>query len=282
MIASALQYHTVSGFAGLGGKVEATSFSDLTIAQGSSFNLSFDNKKDVIIADFRESQKILTALGSDFCRFSNSAFQSIMPISDEIVEKDKLAWSMVKLYYSAFYAGHSIIRALGESCSFLDGTHVRRFNALATAMGTPPMFSIKAGLYQCSVDSSTTIVNYVKAGGAVGGTHEAFWAIFEKEIRKLSPKILSSSMERTEALQVVERLYEFEQLLKGINPVSHGALCLVRNELQYKHGFGVWFPTRVRKDTRKRFGRLVTQWLRDPMDRAGPGNLHRSIGGFSA
>ena len=119
LIATALQPHMINGFMTLRGRGSG-GLSELLVDKTRGYDLDFDSLEESISVDFRDTQLITPAMGVDCCRFATAAFQSIVPATEEIVEKDTLAWSMVKLYYAAFYAGHSIIRILGESCSFLD------------------------------------------------------------------------------------------------------------------------------------------------------------------
>jgi hypothetical protein len=189
----------------------------------------------------------------------------MVPVSREITEKDTLAWSIIKLYYSAFYAGHSIIRMLGESCSFLERAHTSRISALGTAMGKSPNFRIERGLYHCKLNSGATAIKYVKAGGAVGGAHESFWKIFEGRIHELAEGVLVGGLIPSEAQRVFVQFQSFEQAL-NTGARAYGALSALRNDLQYRHLFGVWFPVQLRKREREKLSRLAAQWQRDPMD----------------
>ena len=52
---------------------------------------------------------------------------------------------------------------------------------------------------------------------------------------------------------------------------GHGApfcswLSVIRNDIQYRHHFGVWLPCNVGKAERQQLSRLAYQWKRDPMD----------------
>jgi hypothetical protein len=265
IIAEALQPHTVSGLLSLGGRAGLGNLSDLLIGQSSSYDLDFDDTEQSISIDFRDSRSVIPALGSDCCRFATAAFQSIAPVSKEIIEKDTLAWSIVKLYYAAFYAGHSIIRILGESCSFLERVHTGRISSIALAIGKTPNFSINRGLYHCTINSTASALKYMKAGGAVGGTHESFWSIFYTRMHDLSEAVLMGQLIPAESQQVFAQLRSLEQIL-NMGGAMHGALSIVRNDLQYKHLFGVWFPVQVRKRDRETLSRLGAQWQRDPMN----------------
>lgn len=264
LMVAALQPHMMNGFMSLGGR-GAGGLSELLIDKTKGYDLDFDSLEESISVDFRDNQLIIPALGVDCCRFATAAFQSIVPISEEIVDKDTLAWSMVKLYYAAFYAGHSIIRILGESCSFLERIHTTRINSVASAIGKTPGFRIERGLYHCTVNASGSAVKYIKAAPVTGGAHESFWGVFERRLRHFANNILVGHLVPAEAQLVFVQLQALQQILGMVGPSMHGALSMVRNDLQYKHQFGVWFPVQIKKRERELLGRLVAQWLRDPM-----------------
>ncbi len=266
MMAAALQPHTVGGLISLGGRSALGGLSDLLIDARSSYDLDFNDTDESILVDFRDTRLIVPALGADSSRFATAAFQSIAPTVKEIIEKDTLAWSIVKLYYAAFYAGHSIIRMLGESCSFLERSHTSRISELGVAMGKQRSFRIDRGLYHCSANSTASALKYVKARDGMGGAHESFWSIFQSRVHDLSRSVLAGNLVPAEAQQVFAQFEYFERILDMAGPGMHGALSIVRNDLQYKHKFGVWYPVQLGKREREALGRLAAQWQRDPMD----------------
>jgi hypothetical protein len=265
-MAQAIQPYTVTALSMLRGRSAAIGLSDLITGKGSSFDLNVDNVDGSVSLDFRDSQSVAPALGSDCCRFATAAFQSIAPVPNEIVDKDTLAWSIVKLYYAAFYAGNSIIRMLGESSSFLDRSHTNRISSMINAMGTNPNFRMERGLYHCTLNPAASAVKYVKVGSSTGGSHEAFWRIFQNRIHSLSEGILLGSLIPAEAQQVFAKFRSLELILNSSPQDIGGSLISIRNELQYKHSFGVWFPVQLKKRERETLGRLAAQWQRDPMD----------------
>src|SRR5262249_53538744 len=46
---------------------------------------------------------------------------------------------------------------------------------------------------------------------------------------------------------------------------GHGWLSGVRNDLQYRHRFGVWFPAQLNHRQRRSLSAIVRQWNQDPM-----------------
>jgi hypothetical protein len=176
------------------------------------------------------------------------------------LEKDALPWEIIKLYYSAFYAGQTIIRLLGEGCSFLDSRHVTRIDAFAKATGKVPGFSVDAGLYTCAIDTTGTKLACLRIAG---GTHESFWSVFGEKIESATAGVLKGPLVQTEAQAVFAQLEALNRLVK-----RHGSyrwLSTIRNDLQYRHYYDVWYPSGIGKQDRRTLHRLVLLWKSDPM-----------------
>src|SRR5436309_15581758 len=123
LLADALQPFIVRNLTMLGGRLEQMTLPDVIVAPTAAYAFDFDDTDRSISLDFRVAEFITTALASDCCRLASAAFQTAASVPQEILQRDTVAWSLVKLYYAAFYAGHSLIRILGESCSYFERQH---------------------------------------------------------------------------------------------------------------------------------------------------------------
>jgi hypothetical protein len=213
------------------------------------------------VIDFRDSRLLSVALAADCCRLSGASFQTICLASAEITQRDSLAWGLVKLYYSAFYAGHTLIRLFGEGCSFFDRTHVERLTEIGDAFGRERQFSIDSGLYRCVLDPTSTTLKCTRARG--GGAHEAFWGIFGTRIRSIADSVLSGSLSQIESQAVFSQLDSFIDIIR--RKTGYGWLSFLRNDVQYRQQYGVWFPGNINVGDRRILSRLATEWQRDPM-----------------
>jgi hypothetical protein len=97
-------------------------------------------------------------------------------------------WCLIKLYYAAFYSGHALIRLFGESCTYLDGSHVGKINALGSALAKDPFLKLEKGAYHFVANARFSGVTGTKAGGSAEGSHGAFLSIFLACVRALSQK----------------------------------------------------------------------------------------------
>jgi hypothetical protein len=260
LIADAFQPLLVRDLFAISRTIRISSIPDSILAPRAAFDLDFDDSHKMVSFDFRTPEFIVPAIASDCCRFSGAAFQTVSAIATISFEKHAVPWELIKLYYAAFYSGHAIIRLLGESCSFFDRRHVVRIDDLSRTMGKAPNFPIDAGLYRCTVHGGGTKLQCVKEQG---GTHELFWRVFGERIDSAANDILSGPLVQVDAQSVFAQLESFRRLVR-----RHGSswLSTLRNDCQYRHHYGVWFPSSIRKRERDMMGRLVSQWKADPMN----------------
>jgi hypothetical protein len=153
---------------------------------------------------------------------------------------------------------------LGRSCSYLDSAHASRLRQLAAALGNTPPFDISAGLYSVVLNAPQTGLTMTQARGRVGGAHETFWELFGQFLSEATEDVLLGRLAPADARAVFLKLYHLKQIL------SRGAgaswLSVVRNDVQYRHAFGVWPPATVNRASRGVLARLAQQWSRDPME----------------
>jgi len=261
----ALQPFAVGGLFALDGKRGDENLADLLVGR-LGYDLNFDALSRSFSADFRDPNIVVAAIGGDASRFASAALQTISMVERDVVDKDTFAWGIVKLYYSAFYAGHALIRLLGASCTYLDRSHISRVTALGAALGKMPGFRIETGLYHCHVNATSSGFVYERARGSVGGAHESFWEIFRQRIRDLMQAVLAGPLDRTDADAVFGKLRSFDDILSTRGATAHGALSELRNNVQYRHSLGAWFPVAVSKAQRAKLSRIASQWQRDPMN----------------
>jgi hypothetical protein len=245
----------------LAGRTQVMTLADIIIAPTASYQLSFDDVAESSTLDFRDSNLIIAGLAADCCRFSLASFQTVTQVAAGLAERDGGAWSLVKLYYAAFYAGHALIRLFGESCSFLDRRHVNRLSDVGDVLGLVRTFTIEPGLYRCVLANDSTVLSCTRT---TGGTHEAFWKIFGGRISTIAQGVLAGALVPAEAQAVFAQLDALSEIIR--RRAGHSWLSMVRNDLQYRQYYGVWFPAQIRAGDRRTLSRLATAWQRDPME----------------
>lgn len=264
LIADAFQPFIRGEFLTINGRPRPLNFADIIIEPKASYYIDFNTADNTISFDFRDSGIVFRAFAGDCCRFASAAFQTISSVPAEILKRDSVAWGMIKLYYSAFYSGQATIRLFGESCSFFDQQHTKKITTTGQAFGKEPPFSIEGGLYKCRLKPGTAELICTKASrGAIGNSHELFWEYFGERIKILAEEILRGSLPRSDAQTLFLQLENLRSLLKKSN--KYNWLSFVRNELQYRHKFGAWFPSKPSKAQRQALTGIVKNWTNDPM-----------------
>jgi hypothetical protein len=267
LVADALQPFLVTGLTSLQGRPSGLSLVDLIGKQDRfGFDLDFDNSNESIVTDFRDPSPVLDSVASDSSRFASAAFQTMESIPEAISGKDEIAWSIIRSYYAAFYAGHSITRLFGESCSYFDRSHMARISRLASAYGKTPNFNLHASVYRCNLDVSARCITSKSLRNSQGGAHETFWNIFGLRMSQIGEDILKGPLSQLESQSVFSKLYNLQNSIGSNGAPFHSWLSVMRNDIQYRHRYGVWLPCKVRRQDRERLGRLIGQWKRDPMD----------------
>lgn len=265
LAADALQPQLVRELISLSGRANFYHLADvITDAPRAGFDLDFDPTESAIRIDFRDRNCVAAAVAGDATRFASACFTSLAGIAAALEQASTLPWGLVRLYYAGFYAGHCIIRLLGQSCSMIEARHMSKLRALASALGTTPAFDLNSGLYHCTVNAGQTGFSMVYSRGRLSGSHEIFWDIFDRFLSNATEEVLLGHLSPPDARSVFAKLEAVRQIFR--RGVGASWLSQVRNEIQYRHLRGVWIPSSVNKTQRSALSRLAAQWARDPMD----------------
>ena len=262
--ANTLRPHFVNGVVTLFARPDSLTVADLIVSRRSAYSLDFDPTRSKVLLDFREPELISIATASDCNRLFTAAFQSASSVPGGLTDRFTIPWALIRLYYSAFYSAHAVLRLLGNSACHFESRHVTKIVTVANAIGRPLPFPFTGGMYQCSVESSGTVLGLVKVGaGQNGGSHESFWAFYESQIRALGDAILLGPLPATVKQPVVAKLEGLRRLM-DVN-AAFGKLSRVRNDVQYRHTHDIWFPTGLSASERQALSRSAARWNADPM-----------------
>jgi hypothetical protein len=123
-----------------------------------------------------------SALANDCNRMAAAAIESISGVQlDKSLNKSG-AWGVIRSYYAAFFAIHSILRMFGVSCSQLEQEHVNKIYESANTVGkTGSVSRLDSGFYSIKIDDSYTCVSFHK----YKNSHKDTWGEFLSLIEKL-------------------------------------------------------------------------------------------------
>jgi hypothetical protein len=217
------------------------------------FVLSVSNEKDM-----------LSAFAHDCSRMGVASFESISSIVVNNRFPKSIAWGIIQLYYSAFFASHSILRMLGISCTQVDKNATRSVMKIADLFGNANGKSISQGYYSCTYDPLRKKL-YCKKLSSGGGVHELFWSVFYKRMNALSGEILIRGSYPSNDQQVSVQLDDLCHILSHGHLGNGNWLSIVRNDVNYRHLWGTWFPYKDSYPVQKKFYEYCNLWKSDPM-----------------
>jgi len=197
-------------------------------------------------------------------RTMSSCFESIASISEVQKVPRSVAWLVVKLYYAAFFGAHGHMRTCGVSCANLDAIDAVRIFELAKLQGVgDAVGKINAGQYLIRFDETTLTLSFVAVQGI--GSHEALWSTYRSfldGIIETAPTLIPIQQQRE---LVVEKL-EAEKFLLSLKGSNGGNwLSKMRNLVQYRHSYGVWYPYSLEKSVpTKLLSKALTTFRADP------------------
>jgi hypothetical protein len=263
-LADTLRPHFVNGVVTLFSRPDSLTVPDLIVSRRAAYSLDFDANQSKVFLDFRDAELVSIATASDCNRLFTAAFQSASSVATGLIDRYAVPWALIRLYYSAFYSAHAILRLLGNSACHFESRHTTKIMAVANAIGRPLPFSFVGGMYQCSVENAGTVLGLVKIGtNPKAGSHESFWAFYETQIRALGDAILLGPLPATVKQPVVAK---FEGLRRLLDPnAAFGKLSRVRNDVQYRHIHETWYPTGLSASERQALSRSAARWNADPM-----------------
>jgi hypothetical protein len=264
LIVEALQPALLRGVFATAGPYPDQSLSDVFASTRSTYLATSDSATRSIALAFPTYADVTHAVVTDCRRLSVSWLQSTLECWPATDDKLAIPWSLVRLYYSAFYASHVLVRLLGRACCWLDASQLARIDSVHRAVtGASVPFRVDPGSYLCAIDHPGTEFTLTRLSASSRGAHEALWAAVEVAIRDRTPIILSGAVPTRDAQLVIAKLDEFRALSTQNGSIAW--LSKVRNAIQYRMEHSVWHPTHVGVRERRELAKMVADWQTDPM-----------------
>lgn len=208
------------------------------------------------------NQKLIpTFFSHEADRFSSAAFESLMA---ESVKEDfprSTGWTLIRAYYSAFFAAHSLMRIHGWACTRVPPEVAARLNKDAKLIFPNPE-PITAGLYLLKTSNDSSEIEFESIVAGKKGSHEALWSELGPFFGEVTDVILHEPVDTEAAQDLVRFIAKFNDLLKK----NGGALWLtqVRNRVNYSHAYGAWHPYSDSTCDTQRIADALKKWKQDP------------------
>ena len=240
------------------------------LSKGEYYYITSPISKDSFTLDLSGkgfAKNMLFAFAYDCNRMASAAFETMYSIERNTKLPHSIAWSIIKSYYAAFYAGHSIIRMLGISCSQLNKSSTDKVLEIAKLNGNDlGINSISSSYYSCTYNKNyqQLLFGNIKSKG---GVHESFWKIFHDCIQDIEQSILKSPISISRSQSVFSKLEELCKILCNRGHNGGNWLSSIRNQVNYRHELDTWFPYKKRNQQNvEDIYRKCSLWLSDPMN----------------
>lgn len=200
--------------------------------------LEFNGSKSFILKN-QSHDLLLKALAFDANRMSSSAFETFHGITPEAKLPKSTGWLIIRSYYGAYFAAHAILRILGVSCSQLDFNEVRAIQDVSQ-LYIPKCSTVpESGYYRCKYDFINQKIDFKH----LDNSHKDVWFTFYKVLDELADVGTSSNFLQDDKKLIIDFLMALRNGMSRNGKVNNGSwLSQVRNQVNYAHAAGAWFP----------------------------------------
>lgn len=180
------------------------------------------------------------ALANDCNRMSMAAIESICGVQADTLFPKSSAWATIRSYYAAFFAAHALLRVFGYSYSQLEPEHTRKIFEMAKMLNVQGEHNkIESGFYSIQIDKSFTRLVFEKKKDS----HKDMWRGFLELIDKLTSDIGSTAAISIHKIQAHDLLMAARRgVTKDSSRFMGNWLSELRNQVNYQHLHGAWFP----------------------------------------
>lgn len=181
------------------------------------------------------------ALASEVSRFSCAAYESLLGAEPSDVLSKSLGWQCIRHYYAAFYIAHALLRITGCSLTYIASSTASTMSRVAGQyLGVAPQIS--GGLYllkRGDTDQDTVTLQQLSTGG---GSHQDMWRTFLQLLLNIENAILGALGQIPSAMEAIEISGKLRQILCKHGNNDGGWASTVRNAINYRQDFGIWYP----------------------------------------
>lgn len=226
-----------------------------------SYKMTHPLQSKEFVLDVYSHEQLLQPYAHDINRMAASSFESMHGISPDAGLPKSVGWLIIRSYYSAYFAMHAILRLFGVSCSQFDANESRAVTDIARIYSLQNGNIAASGYYKCQYDTQASKV-YCKQ---LGNTHQDVWKSFYELIDELATKVASADFLKKDRDYVIEYLFKFREGLSFRRTLNNGSwLSKIRNEVNYTHSMGAWFPYSSSSNEHEKMFRLTQLWKQPP------------------
>jgi hypothetical protein len=236
------------------------------LSEGANYQIYSQIQAEQFELHATERRHFLLPISHDCNRFSTSCFESAIKIQESALLPKAKSWLFIKLYYATFYAAHYILRVLGFSLTQLESPNTTAIEKIADLFGYKNNIVIHKGFYVFDYSDRSNIIKATKAiKTGEDGSHGAMWKLFAQKLSQISNDILHINSS-ADYQQISTKLSDCVANLKYMGNNNGGWLSKIRNDINYKHKFGIWYPYEKFEKYYSDFDSYLDDWKGDPLE----------------
>lgn len=218
-------------------------------------------------------EELLYPYAYDINRIAASSFESIHGITPDKNLPKSIGWLFIRAYYSAYFSVHTILRLFGISCCQFDLNETKSITDVARIYSLQNGVTVSSGYYKCSYNYSESAV-YCKQ---LNNTHQDVWKIFYEFINEIASEVSKSDFRKKDREAVIQYLFKLREGLSCRGVSNAGTwLSKIRNEVNYSHSMGAWYPYKNSLTQHEEMFRLVKFWRSSPTEDLIESNINKS------
>lgn len=172
-------------------------------------------------------------------RFATACFESVLSETTTNTLPRSTGWLIIRNYYAAFFAMHSMLRLRGLACSRILKQNINSLNQELRSID-PQAKSLSSGLFLMRCHENSFEINIMETDSKIGGSHEVLWSLLTPYLDDLLGLAQGDSFDNTTSADFCIAIEQFKKCLK--NNGGDMWFTRIRNRINYSHEYGTWFP----------------------------------------
>ncbi|MEE4573190.1 hypothetical protein V2L07_10405 [Pseudomonas alliivorans] len=199
------------------------------------------------------------ALASEASRFSCAAYESLLDAEPPEPSSKSLGWQCIRHYYATFYIAHALLRITGSSLTYISTDTAKVLNNIGGQyLGVSPQMS--SGLYSVKRDDINPSLILLQQLSTGGGSHQDMWSVFLQLLISIENSILKALGPIPSAMHAISVSEGIRKAMCQRNNHGGGWTSTVRNAINYRQEYGLWYPYTKRPPYYKQVTMRLRRW----------------------
>ena len=255
------------------------------LRESSAYRIMDNISNDTFSISCYDYAEAVEHVAYDINRLSCAALETIFNTKESSVNRKSLGWTLIQVYYSAFFSAHSLLKILGYGLIQIDGHTIDQIKQREAVFGVN--VNLSSGVYCSFFDERGSRVLFKKVS-AYDDSHKGLWRRFTDILDVLQNKKYSlnnndpflliqnttgaiyresvyKQLQQTDAIKMAEYISKLQERLRERD--NYSWLSTTRNLINYSHQFGIWYPYSAFLKEYEKIDTLRKLFPLDPFDK---------------